>query len=106
MIKFNYANDIEITKGDTALFDVEIENYIFQQGDKAYISIKNPLNGEMLVKNESISYEGNLIKFSLSSEDTKQPVGLYKYDIQLNLSGNIVETVIFAKFKILGEVTI
>lgn len=40
MIKLDKFNNIEIIKGDTAIFDVELENHSFKENDEIYFSIK------------------------------------------------------------------
>ena len=40
MFKISYCNQMSIVQGDTATFTIEVDNYIFSEGDKAYFTVR------------------------------------------------------------------
>lgn len=108
MFEIDRKNRIRIIKGDTAVFDVSLDNYVFVGGDTVYFTVKTEVDVEdILIQKIITEFEGNSVKITLSSEDTNIPIGSYVYDIQLNIANNtIVDTIIGPmKFEVLGGVT-
>ena len=101
---------IRLTRGDTARFDISIDNdvtglpYEIEETDVLEFSVKksmadkNPLIYKRLIGTNM---------FTINSIDTKDlPFGEYVYDIQLTNEDGDVSTVITpSKFEIMGEVT-
>lgn len=85
-------NVILLTRGDKAVFDFSIDNYIFTRGDKVVFAVydKKGLENPPLIKKEKIiEDDSKVIQFELNSLDTKigkivnKPTE-YWYEIQLN----------------------
>ena len=98
---------MKIIKGDTAIFNVNLKNYEFVDGDKVYFTVKTSVND----KNNTIqkvvtSFDGSRAKIFLSKEDTNVEEGVYLYDIQCSLANGIVDTIVPpTKFEVIGGVT-
>lgn len=43
MFTIDYKKRIKIVKGDTAIFDIDMNNYNFVEGDKVYFTVKKML---------------------------------------------------------------
>lgn len=104
------SNKIQLTRGDTARYTVDIinevngESYVMEPSDILRMTIKKSDR----VKNALI--EKSLIgsnMFLFSPEDTNGlSVGIYTYDVELTTSSGEVYTVIRpSTFEILSEVT-
>ena len=89
------GNEINITKGDTAIINFELENHNFVSGDKVYFTVKrSPKDKECIINKLITNFEGNKVSIPLSSSDTKIDKGKYWYDIQCTLLDGRVDTVI------------
>lgn len=100
-------NDIEVIRGDTMHFEVEIvdqkgEPYTLQSGDQLVFTVKKNTSTSLIILQKIIS-GGKLI---ISHEDTASlDYGRYVYDIQLTQANGDVTTVIHpSPFDILEEV--
>lgn len=107
MFTIDYKKRIKIVKGDTAIFDIDMENYEFIEGDKVYFTVKKSINDTHNAIQKVIStFDKNKAKIVLSKEDTNIDVGVYLYDVQCSLTNGIVDTIILpTKFEILGGIT-
>lgn len=101
------GNDISITRGDTAIIDFSLNDYVLTDGDTVYFSVKKSVNYEESVIQKIItSFAGGKALIELSATDTDIEARSYVYDIQCNLADGRVDTVIGpAKFAVLEGVT-
>ena len=89
------GNEINITRGDTAIIDFTLDNHEFVTGDVVYFSVKrSPKDTSYIINKEITNFDGNKATIELSSTDTRIPKGKYWYDIQCNLADGRVDTVI------------
>lgn len=89
------GNEINITRGDTALIDFTLDNHEFVAGDVVYFSVKrSPKDNNYIINKEIREFNGNKAIIKLLSEDTRIPKGKYWYDIQCNLADGRVDTVV------------
>lgn len=106
MIKIDKFNNIEIIKGDTAIFDVELENHKIKENDEIYFSIKkSKYDSNHILKQKCEYKENNIAKFFLNESDTNIEPGIYFYDIKCKLEDGRIDTIILGKFTIIGDVT-
>lgn len=99
-----YGDEINVTRGDTAIIDVEAENYTFVEGDRVYFTVKRSKNDtESLIQKVVTVFEGNKAKIILLASDTKINKGKYWYDIQFTLTDGRVDTVVPPARFIVGE---
>lgn len=98
---------MKIVKGDTAIFNITINNYEFVDGDKVYFTVKTSVDdADNIIQKVVTSFNANESKIILSKEDTNIDVGVYLYDIQCSLANGIVDTVIPpTKFEVIGGIT-
>ena len=98
---------MKIVKGDTAIFNININNYNFVEGDKVYFTVKRNVDDiENVIQKVVTNFENNQVKIFLSKEDTNVPVGEYLYDVQCSLINGIVDTVVLpTKFVVIGGIT-
>ena len=110
MLRISPTGEIELTRGDTAYLEIEINNevtgeaYTIGRGDKLTLSLKKSVYDETPVFTKTI--QGNNV-FNIAPEDTSSLSFLkYWYDVQLTTSGGDVYTVVEPSiFRILQEVT-
>ena len=89
------GNEINITRGDTALIDFILDNHEFVAGDVVYFSVKrSPKDNNYIINKEITNFNGNTATIELLSDDTRIPKGKYWYDIQCSLADGRVDTVI------------
>ena len=89
------GNEINITRGDTALIDFILDNHEFVDGDVVYFSVKrSPKDNNYIINKEITNFDGNKTIISLDSNDTRISKGRYWYDIQCNLADGRVDTII------------
>jgi len=107
LFTIDYKKRIKIVKGDTAIFDISMNNYNFIEGDKVYFTVKKNVDDvENSIQKVVSTFDGNIAKIVLSKEDTNIDAGVYLYDVQCSLSNGVVDTVILpTKFEILGGIT-
>ena len=107
MFTIDYKKRIKIVKGDTAIFDITMNNYNFIEGDKVYFTVKKNVDDvENAIQKIVSTFDGNTAKVVLSKDDTNIDAGVYLYDVQCSLSNGVVDTVILpTKFEILGGIT-
>lgn len=98
---------MKVVKGDTAIFNININNYNFVEGDKVYFTVKKTIDDiENIIQKVVTDFKCNQVKIFLSKEDTNVPVGEYLYDVQCSLSNGIVDTVVLpTKFTVIGGIT-
>ena len=89
------GNEINITRGDTALIDFTLDNHEFVDGDAVYFSVKRSTKDTSYIINKEITnFNGNTATIELLSDDTRIPKGKYWYDIQCSLADGRVDTVV------------
>ena len=89
------GNEINITRGDTALIDFTLDNHEFVDGDVVYFSVKrSPKDNNYIINKEITNFNGNTATIELLSDDTRIPKGKYLYDIQCSLADGRVDTVV------------
>ena len=89
------GNEINITRGDTAIIDFTLDNHEFVAGDVVYFSVKrSPKDNNYIINKEITNFDGNKAIISLDSNDTRISKGKYWYDIQCNLVDGRVDTVV------------
>ena len=100
-------NKITIVRGDTAIFDLTLDNYTFVEGDKVYFTVKNTVYDTLNIIQKVITeFEENKVRIMLTKEDTDIDIGMYTYDVQCSLVNGLVDTVIIpATFEVIGGVT-
>lgn len=101
------TDTMTIVKKDTASFEVALENYNLDSGDRVVFTVAKTLEQEVpelqIVVEDFL--EGTAI-FAITSEDSNLEVGTYYYDIQVNTRDGRVDTIVGpAKFKVIGGVT-
>ena len=98
---------MKVVKGDTAIFNINVNGYEFVEGDKVYFTVKKSVDDtENKIQKVITSFEGNQARVFLCKEDTNIEVGEYLYDVQCSLSNGIVDTIILpTKFEVIGGVT-
>lgn len=95
-----------VIQGDTALFDIRLDNYEFVNGDVVYFTIKKNISDSVNKLQKVVnSFKNGVAQISLSSADTNLIPGNYYYDIEVNLADGRIDTIIGpAKFKVLSGV--
>ena len=89
------GNEINITRGDTAIIDFTLDNHEFVAGDVVYFSVKrSPKDNNYIINKEITNFNGNTATIELLSDDTRIPKGKYWYDIQCSLTDGRVDTVV------------
>ena len=89
------GNEINITRGDTALIEFTLDNHEFVDGDAVYFSVKRSTKDTSYIINKEITnFNGNTATIELLSDDTRIPKGKYWYDIQCSLADGRVDTVV------------
>ena len=89
------GNEINITRGDTAIIDFTLDNHEFVDGDVVYFSVKrSPKDTSYIINTEITNFNGNTATIELLSDDTRIPKGKYWYDIQCSLADGRVDTVV------------
>lgn len=106
MLKIKANGDVELTRGDTAHFDVIITQpdgtaYEFAAGDSLKLTVKKDVNGDVLIQKAVENTE-----IDLAPEDTKDlEFGAYVYDVELTTaSGDVYTVVPCSRFTIGKEV--
>lgn len=104
ILKDNY---MVVVKGDTAMFDITLDNYTFTEGDMVYFTVKKRIKDSQCVIQKVVDvFEENTARVYLTTEDTNIESGIYIYDIQVSLTNGIVDTIVLpSKFEILEGVT-
>lgn len=110
MLSVDAEGKIQLTRGDTARFEVGITNdidgstYELQDGDVLRFTVKKSVDKEDFLIQKEIT-DGNIIH--IAPEDTHSlSYGSYYYDIELTTKGNDVYTIVPpTKFVLLKEVT-
>ena len=107
MFKILNNNYMLVVKGDTAMFDITLDNYTFTEGDRVYFTVKKRIKDSQYVILKVVDVlEENTARVYLTTEDTNIEPGIYVYDIQVSLTNGIVDTVVLpSKFEILEGVT-
>nr|DAU94700.1 MAG TPA: hypothetical protein [Bacteriophage sp.] len=104
-----FMNDITMTKGDDASFDVSVsyddkcKPYVMQQGDVLTFTAKKTAADEAAVIQKTLTE----LKLVLAAADTKDlDAGSYKYDLQLTFADGRVQTVAVGNFVLEEEITV
>lgn len=106
MLKVDKFNNLEIIKGDNAIFQLDLLNYAFEEGDIVTFSVKrNKYENDYLINIQSYNNSNNIAKFFISEELSNIDPGHYFYDIELKSFDGMIDTVILAKFRVIGDVT-
>lgn len=102
---FLEGNEINVTKGDTAVINFGVDNYNFVDGDVVHFAVKKYTTDNYYVINKTAELNGNIATIYLSTIDTKIDKGIYWYDIQCSLADGRVDTVVNKeRFVILEEI--
>ena len=101
------GNIINVTKGDTGVINLALDNYKLQEGDKVTLTVKQNINDSVYVLQKIVTeFEDGTAKIMLSSSDTNIEPIKYVYDIQVDLADGRVQTVVIpSAFKVLKGVT-
>ena len=101
------SNHMRIVQGDTAIFDLNISDYNFVEGDVVYFTVKKSIKDkEYTLQKVVTEFNENTAKFKLNKEDTNIRAGNYIYDIQVSLQDGRVDTIVLpSKFEVLEGVT-
>lgn len=101
----DYDKKIEITRGDTAKFDVYIDDYEYVSGDTLTFTVKRNLaDSTAVISKTNINPLTSSIE--LSTNDTNLDYGVYVYDIQLNTNdGQVITLFNPSTFEIVRGVT-
>lgn len=110
MLSVDAEGKIQLTRGDTARFEVNItndmdgSNYELQDGDVLRFTVKKSTDKKDALISKEIT-DGNIIY--IAPEDTQNlSYGSYYYDVELTTKGKDVYTIIPpSKFVLLKEVT-
>ena len=104
ILKDNY---MVVVKGDTAMFDITLDNYTFTEGDRVYFTVKKRIKDSQYVIQRVVDvFEETTARVYLTTEDTNIESGIYIYDIQVSLTNGVVDTIVLpSKFEILEGVT-
>lgn len=107
MFEILRKNHMRVVQGDTAIFNIDINDYEFIEGDIVYFTVKKNINDKDYVLQKIVSdFIDNKAFFQLSKHDTNISTGSYVYDIQVSLHNGIVDTVVLpSKFEVLEGVT-
>ena len=107
MFEILRKNHMRVVKGDTAIFNINIDGYDFVAGDKVYFTLKKDIKDKEYTLQKVVSeFSNNSAIFELNKDDTNLEVGLYIYDIQVTLHDGKVDTIILpSKFEVLEGVT-
>ena len=110
MLKILPSGDIELTRGDSAWFEVDINNeetgekYEIKTSDKLTMTIRKSVFDEEIILSKTV-VATNIIE--LKPIDTSNlEFGKYKYDVQLTTgSGDVFTVIAPSNFNLLYEVT-
>nr|DAN19122.1 MAG TPA: hypothetical protein [Caudoviricetes sp.] len=104
-----FMNDITMTKGDDASFDVSIsyndkcKPYVMQQGDVLTFTVKKAVADETATIEKTLTE----LKLVIAAADTQElEVGSYKYDLQMTFADGRVQTVAVGNFVLEEEITV
>lgn len=95
-------NEMRLTRGDTAIFQIMLDGYKIKETDEVVFSVKKKITDQeyTLQKNMQLGC------FILEAEDTaKLEPGIYDYDIQITTAENVVYTPVKSKITIMRGVT-
>ena len=101
------SNHMRIVQGDTAIFNLNISDYNFVEGDVVYFTVKKSIKDkEYALQKVVTEFNENTAKFKLNKEDTNIKAGNYIYDIQVSLQDGRVDTIVLpSKFEVIEGVT-
>ena len=107
MFEILRKNHMRVVQGDTASFNISVDNYSFVEGDKVYFTVKKDMqDSKYVIQKIANSFEDNIVKFNLNPSDTNIDIGDYIYDIQVSLINGVVDTIVLpSKFEVIGGVT-
>ena len=107
MFEILRKNHMRVVHGDTAIFNININDYEFVDGDIVYFTVKKDIKDKDYVLQKKVNtFICNNAIFELNKDDTNIEVGNYIYDIQASLHNGIVDTIILpSKFEVIGGVT-
>lgn len=105
MVKIERGN-ITLTRGNTAYFKVNIDNYTYASGDTLTMTIKSSINDNAAVITKTIAANStfSFVPLDTGSLDPKS----YVYDVKLNIDATsevftVIGTHTFALVKGVGE---
>lgn len=108
MFTIDYANNIKLTRGDSAYFEIELTDeddykYALEQGDFLTLTVKqNPRCADKLLQKK---LEDTNVRIAPKDTQTMS-FGSYCYDVQLTTADGDVYTVVGpARFTLCEEVT-
>ena len=103
---FNVSNNnISLTRGDTVILNLDIQNYELQDSDDVVLTVKKNVNTPTIILQKKLDFEN--MRFVIKPDDTsKIPYGTYKYDVQITTSeGNVYTIITPHDFILDGEIT-
>ncbi len=108
MFKIDYANNITLTRGDSAYIEIELTDeddykYALEQGDSLILTVKQNAR----CANPILQKRFDDINVRIAPKDTQtMSYGSYCYDVQLTTADGDVYTVVGpARFTLCEEVT-
>lgn len=110
MAKSKNILDLEMTRGDTKAFGVNISGLTDQDLDTAYLSCRETPDSEEYVFQKSLGdgiskVETGKYRARIAPEDTAElDTGTYYYDLEIGVNGDIF-TILKGKLKITYDVT-
>ncbi|MFI3210919.1 MAG: hypothetical protein R3Y64_07710 [Peptostreptococcaceae bacterium] len=106
MLRCDRFNNLEIIKGDNAIFQLTLNNYSFREGDRVFFSVKNnKYDKEYIMNIPSHRIFDNVAKFFITEKYSDIEAGNYFFDIEVRTIDGRIDTVILGKFKVIGDVT-
>lgn len=109
MHRFN-GYDIELTRGNTLFFTIDLTGRVLPEGSVAYFTVKSNPKAEDIVIYKKLDATDGVLDIKLYSEDTDLPVRTYYWDvcvlIPLENGGYEVETPMeYASFTIVDAIS-
>lgn len=106
MLTIDRDKNLMLTRGDTLLLELTLENYTLQEGDSLRLAIGTGYVGEpdysLKVSKE---FDLETMTVTIPAITTKTLTNKwYNYDIELVQASGIVDTIISARLEMMGEV--
>lgn len=98
------GTNLYMTRGDTEFIGVNFSNYTLKPGDIIEFTVRNWVNGEVILNKKLTSLSGNKAVISIEPKDTENlNFSTYVYDIQLTYDGGKVKTIVTPSEFVIGE---
>ena len=108
MYRIDKDDNIKLIKGDTMRMYLAVDNYQLSEGDKLYFTVKEDFGyTENAIQIVITEFSSGVAFIEITAEMSNSlPVGLYFYDVQIELKDGTVDTIKGPRmFKILREIT-